>query len=392
MASVGKIIDGECKEFANNDNMLVISKEIIETTSITFQQASELANVEPEDSISIALGKLAKLYEALESGYLSNIGIENVATPGKVIVTNEEGKLIPSEISNDDIYALDGISGNIQNQFNDNANYLMRQRYAPTGGSIDCLSQDLSSGIYWIQSSRGDTNIPDGLAYGSLVVLSHTLRLFVTYKSESFYVCDFVNGVWQGWKRYGKKDTILMPSSGTNLNDYQDSGNYFKGSFSTSSDLNYPYQGAGWLEVFRLTDSNVNFVLQRYSVYASSLIYTRSKNQSGWSSWKLVSGTEKFIYTTNYANILKISKTGDLCVCVLDTPKNLPNGNTNITTLPERFRPDPYFGSAIVSGQEPGDGAFVRLTINSNGLVSLYNYSSNSGILNLSLRLIYTCT
>lgn len=66
MGSVGKIINGEFQEFANDDDVLVISKEAIENTPITFEQATTLANVESEDSISVALGKLSKLYESLE--------------------------------------------------------------------------------------------------------------------------------------------------------------------------------------------------------------------------------------------------------------------------------------------------------------------------------------
>lgn len=66
MASIGKIVEGECKEFANDADLLVLSKEIIENAPITFNQATELANVQPEDSISVALGKLSKLYETLE--------------------------------------------------------------------------------------------------------------------------------------------------------------------------------------------------------------------------------------------------------------------------------------------------------------------------------------
>lgn len=60
------IIDGEFKEFANSEDMLVVSKEILENTPITFEKATTLANVESGDSISVALGKLSKLYEVLE--------------------------------------------------------------------------------------------------------------------------------------------------------------------------------------------------------------------------------------------------------------------------------------------------------------------------------------
>lgn len=111
MGSIGKIINGECKEFADDTDVVVISKEAIEQTPITFEESITLANIQPGDTLSVVLGKLSKLYSALETGVLSNIEIENGVTPNKLIVSDSKGKLIPwSEVTLDDLRKLTEVS------------------------------------------------------------------------------------------------------------------------------------------------------------------------------------------------------------------------------------------------------------------------------------------
>lgn len=59
MSAIGIVENGKFKQFAD-------STPNIGDTPITFEQATELANVEPGDSMSAALGKLSKLYAELE--------------------------------------------------------------------------------------------------------------------------------------------------------------------------------------------------------------------------------------------------------------------------------------------------------------------------------------
>lgn len=99
-----------------------------------------------------------------------------------------------------------------------------------------------------------------------------------------------VNNAWQGWKTF-EKPTIKMPDNGTDLNDYLIDGIYFKGYFTTDSDENYPFNGVGWLEVYTWTNSSgVTNAFQRYTVWGSTLVYTRCKNENGWTPWKQVGG------------------------------------------------------------------------------------------------------
>lgn len=59
MSAIGIVENGKFKQYAD-------STPNIGDTPITFEQATELANVEPGDSMSAALGKLSKLYAELE--------------------------------------------------------------------------------------------------------------------------------------------------------------------------------------------------------------------------------------------------------------------------------------------------------------------------------------
>ena len=64
--------------------------------SITFEQATQLANVESGDSMSVALGKLSKLYATLENTILNSD-----LKPNSILQTNNTGKISSSDISKD---------------------------------------------------------------------------------------------------------------------------------------------------------------------------------------------------------------------------------------------------------------------------------------------------
>ena len=64
--------------------------------SITFEQATQLANVETGDSMSVALGKLSKLYATLENTILNSD-----LKPNTILQTNNTGKISSSDISKD---------------------------------------------------------------------------------------------------------------------------------------------------------------------------------------------------------------------------------------------------------------------------------------------------
>lgn len=82
-------------------------------TPITFQQAAELANIQNEDSIRIALGKLSKLYASLESGQLGNAFSGDIVE-NRALISDANGKITSSDITSTELSALDGISGNVQ--------------------------------------------------------------------------------------------------------------------------------------------------------------------------------------------------------------------------------------------------------------------------------------
>ena len=107
MKSVGKVINGKFEAFGTTLG------EDFANTPITFEQAAQLANVQSGDSMSVALGKLSKLYAELESGQLGNAFSGEIAG-NRALISDENGKIMSSDITSTELNALDGISGNVQ--------------------------------------------------------------------------------------------------------------------------------------------------------------------------------------------------------------------------------------------------------------------------------------
>ena len=99
--SIGKIeLRENKKEYVKYANMSSSGPGDISNTPITFEQATELANVQSGDPVSVALGKLSKLYATLESGSAGTLLGENLDA-NKIMVTDANGKIAASDISKD---------------------------------------------------------------------------------------------------------------------------------------------------------------------------------------------------------------------------------------------------------------------------------------------------
>lgn len=91
------------------------------------------------------------------------------------------------------------------------------------------------------------------------------------------------------------------------------------------------------------------------------------------------------ISDTTYGNYA-IVKTGVIKQMTMNALKSLtPGAWTNIFILQEEYRPtlSAYFLLAGPSGE------FVNLYVRNTGVVSAYNYTSNTGTLNISANIVY---
>lgn len=102
-------------------------------------------------------------------------------------------------------------------------------------------------------------------------------RVFVQIHNRQLMVVGRVGGFW-GIARLGP---------GENLNNYDQTGVYHQPlSVDAGSGTNYPAASAGLLEVSR--GDGGGQVFQRYTRYLSDLVWTRSRYNGTWNSWKLV--------------------------------------------------------------------------------------------------------
>ena len=92
MRKIGKIRNGVFTPYANMSGGV--------NSPITFEQATELANVQSGDSMSVALGKLSKLYETLESGSASTLLGESLEA-NRIMETDGGGKVATSGLPRD---------------------------------------------------------------------------------------------------------------------------------------------------------------------------------------------------------------------------------------------------------------------------------------------------
>lgn len=102
MVSIGKIeLRENKKEYVKYANMGGSGGTgDVSNAPITFEQATELANVQSGDSMSVALGKLSKLYETLESGSASTLLGESLEA-NRIMETDGGGKVATSGLPRD---------------------------------------------------------------------------------------------------------------------------------------------------------------------------------------------------------------------------------------------------------------------------------------------------
>ena len=78
---------------------------------------------------------------------------------------------------------------------------------------------------------------------------------------------------------------------------------------------------------------------------------------------------------------LSIARFGRVVTVLFSAVKNLATGNnTDVATLPAGFRP---WDKVVEDMKAPSTGYDCRVTINTTGIINIYNYSSNTGNMNI---------
>lgn len=295
-----KIASGELK-----DGMTVYLTDggkqgIISDGKVYFEEATERENIVSGESLWILFGKIKKWFTDLTqatnvvndvSQSEAGVGILDAAV-GKYL--DEKKFDVENIVDTADVtepgYVIDALK---------NIEWLSKKQDSLALGSN--IIKDLDSlvvGLMWYNSEQVTAGTPPFSNYGFIESFRATTNNFAQIGipfGDSNSVPKWrtrVNNKWQKWKNFSSFDnTILLPSSGANLNNYTNAGSYFNGTFEGAYDQNFPYNGGGWLEVFNYIDTDsINYVFQRYTVWGTTLSYTRFKNNNGWTDWKQVGG------------------------------------------------------------------------------------------------------
>lgn len=87
-------------------------------TPITFTEAETMANIESGESVSIIFGKLKKIVGDMLIGAGCTL-LGKKLTESKVLVSDEDGNVGVSKITVTELDCLDGVTKNVQEQFNE---------------------------------------------------------------------------------------------------------------------------------------------------------------------------------------------------------------------------------------------------------------------------------
>lgn len=116
---------------------------------------------------------------------------------------------------------------------------------------------------------------------------------------------------------------------------------------------------------------NVTEDIQIGDTSLSDVIFEKKQTSIAWSNM-----TAHFV------------RCGNVCTMSITKMQNLSaNSNTNAGTIPEDYRPAINILSTVITPEQVP----VRITILESGSVGIYNYSSNTGTLNVGNCITYVC-
>lgn len=108
-------------------------------TPIEFSEAETLANIESGEAIAIIFGKTKKFFADILDGAVSNLLGENL-TDKRVLVSDAEGKIKASTVTDTELDCLDGVKSNIQTQIDN-----LSTNLAPVSYTIGDIYTSLDS-------------------------------------------------------------------------------------------------------------------------------------------------------------------------------------------------------------------------------------------------------
>ena len=209
-----KIIGGKAVRY---DSAGGITK--IDDISVDFSQAESRENIAPTDTMKTILGKIMKWFSDLSAGAASSLLGQNL-TAGKVLVSDDGGKVAASAIDASKVEFLSGATGDLQEQIN-SLNSAMKifsveiSRPATTNiftgitmsGSVIDLFEKCRSGLNVFICGGSSVGLPSQTTewkYGCGLLFKRsgdegTMMLF-GYNSTKIAICPISNKIAGSWR------------------------------------------------------------------------------------------------------------------------------------------------------------------------------------------------
>lgn len=201
-----KIIGGKAVRY---DSAGGITK--IDDISVDFSQAESRENIAPTDTMKTILGKIMKWFSDLSAGAASSLLGQNL-TAGKVLVSDDGGKVAASAIDASKVEFLSGATGDLQEQINSLNSTLENIGDEPIkiitmSGSVIDLFEKCRSGLNVFICGGSSVGLPSQTTewkYGCGLLFKRsgdegTMMLF-GYNSTKIAICPISNKIAGSWR------------------------------------------------------------------------------------------------------------------------------------------------------------------------------------------------
>lgn len=185
--------------------------ENIDTIPIAFSEAAEPENLESGDSVTTVFGKIKKWFSDLSNGAASTL-LGNNLQEGKVLVSDETGKVTNSEITSDTLSYLDGLEGNVQGIFENLAIEISKKQNSLNiaHNSIPNLDS-FWEGLMWYNASQNLEGTKPFDNYGFILAFStgvNHIQIGIPFGgavSENLRVRSYADKRWYDWKSISRR-------------------------------------------------------------------------------------------------------------------------------------------------------------------------------------------
>lgn len=274
--AIFKILDGKAVRFDEGSGL-----SDIDNATVDFSQAESRENISPSDSMKIILGKIMKWFSDLSGGAASTLLGKNL-TAGKVLVSDDDGKVSASETDASEVTYFYGSS--------DEVNAALEAGDLEVGTNIYCEDDTEFEPSYNITEDRVVITNADGEFAPSDVTATELEYLSGVTGNVQEQINSIANNTDQAVFDYiAKKTTEEIKNYYDHYSDNLQDNTWYH--FVVSHGAFWETLGGGrwFVEGFKATDSYEWQLARTYSTLANGGMRYRVKEANAWKEWEKVS-------------------------------------------------------------------------------------------------------